>query len=174
MANLQPITKTCEPRKDVLAGALSDEHFAADLDHIVRDPASYPVYGNAEDFFALTHPTKGLRDLLSRTFGRISGATGVAGTEKGVLRPQTSFGEARPTASSPSTTWPRANGLLASSVSSTRTSSLLSAGSLRPSATSSSPSPASRPSSATPKIRSRPSPSGVTSPPSWGPPPGRR
>jgi hypothetical protein len=76
----------------VLAGSLSDEHFAADLDHIVRDPGSYPVYGNPEDFFALTHPTKGLKDLLARTFGRISGAKGIPGTEKGVLRPQTSFG----------------------------------------------------------------------------------
>lgn len=92
MANLKPIDKTCTPRDDVLAGALSDEHFAADLDHIVRDPGSYPVYGNADEFFALTHPTKGLRDLLTRTFGRISGATGIPGTEKGVLRPQTSFG----------------------------------------------------------------------------------
>lgn len=92
MANLQPITKTCTPRPDVLAGTLSDEHFAADLDHIVRDPGSYPVYGDPEEFFALTHPTKGLRDLLARTFGRISGAKGVPGTEKGVLRPQTSFG----------------------------------------------------------------------------------
>lgn len=49
MANLQPITKTCVPRPDVFAGTLSDEHFAADLDHIVRDPASYPVYGDPEE-----------------------------------------------------------------------------------------------------------------------------
>lgn len=76
----------------MLSGSLSDEHFAADLDHIVRDPASYPVYGDPDQFFALTHPTKGLRDLLARTFGRVSGAKGIAGTEKGVLRPQTSFG----------------------------------------------------------------------------------
>lgn len=92
MSALQPITSTCEPRKDVLSGGLSDEHFAADLDHIVRDPASYPVYGDPEEFFALTHPTKGLRDLLTRTFGRLSGAKGVPGTEQGVLRPQTVFG----------------------------------------------------------------------------------
>jgi predicted AAA+ superfamily ATPase len=92
VANLLPITKTCKPRSDVLSGSLSDEHFAADLDHIVRDPSSYPVYGDPEEFFALTHPTKGLRDLLTRTFGRVSGAKGIPGTEKGVLRPQTSFG----------------------------------------------------------------------------------
>lgn len=92
MSDLQPITSTCEPRKDVLSGSLSDEHFAADLDHIVRDPSSYPVYGDPEEFFALTHPTKGLRDLLTRTFARLSGAKGIAGTEHGVLRPQTVFG----------------------------------------------------------------------------------
>jgi predicted AAA+ superfamily ATPase len=92
LSALQPITSTCEPRKDVLSGSLSDEHFAADLDHIVRDPDSYPVYGKPDEFFALTHPTKGLRDLLTRTFGRLSGAKGIAGTEHGVLRPQTVFG----------------------------------------------------------------------------------
>lgn len=40
---LQPITSTCEPRKDVLSGTLSDEHSAADLDHVVRDPDSDAV-----------------------------------------------------------------------------------------------------------------------------------
>lgn len=89
---LSPITKTCTPRPDVLSGRLSDEHFAADLDHIVRDPASYPVYGDPDEFFALTHPTAGLQKLLTRTFGRISGAKDIPGAERGVLRPQTVFG----------------------------------------------------------------------------------
>jgi predicted AAA+ superfamily ATPase len=92
MSIFEPISVTCQPRKDVLSGSLTDEHFAADLDDIVRDPASYPVYGNPDEFFALTHPTKGLRDLLSRTFARLSGTKGIAGTEHGVLRPQTVFG----------------------------------------------------------------------------------
>lgn len=32
MGSLQPITTTCAPRGDVLAGGLSDNHFAAQLD----------------------------------------------------------------------------------------------------------------------------------------------
>jgi hypothetical protein len=91
MATLKPITKTCEPRDDVLEGGLADAHFAADLDMIVRDAASYPVYGDAEQFFSITHPTRGLRRLLERAFGRLSGAK-VEGAEHGVIRSQTSFG----------------------------------------------------------------------------------
>lgn len=91
MGALKAITKTCEPRADVLGGGLSDAHFAANLDMIVRDAGSYPVYGDPEQFFALTHPTKGLKRLLERTFGRLSGAK-VEGAEHAVLRSQTSFG----------------------------------------------------------------------------------
>ncbi len=87
----QPITKTCAPRPDVLSGSLADDHFAADLDKIVRDPDSYAVYGDPDQFFALTHPTKGLKDMLARTFGRLAGVN-VPGAQHGVLRPQTVFG----------------------------------------------------------------------------------
>ena len=88
---LQPITETCTPRKDVLEGQLSDLMFAANLDKIVREPESYPVYGDPEQFFGITHPTAGLKRLLSRTFGRLSGAR-VEGAEHGVIRSQTTFG----------------------------------------------------------------------------------
>lgn len=91
MSTLKSIKTTCRPRKDVLGGHLSDALFAANLDKIVRDPEAYPVYGDAEQFFALTHPTKGLRILLARAFGRLAGAN-VAGAEHGVIRSQTSFG----------------------------------------------------------------------------------
>lgn len=91
MADLQPITKTCVPRDDVLQGGLTDAHFAAQLDRIVRDPGAYPAYGEPESFFALTYPTQGLRTLLARTFARISGAK-VPGAEHGLIRSETSFG----------------------------------------------------------------------------------
>lgn len=91
MSELASITTTCEPRDDVLGGHLSDQMFAANLDTIVRDRASYPVYGEPDEFFALTHPTRGLRRLLERTFGRLAGAK-VAGAEHGVIRSQTAFG----------------------------------------------------------------------------------
>ena len=48
-----------------------------------------------------------LRDLLTRTFGRISGAKGIPGTEKGFFGPRRRSAAARPTASSRSTTWRR-------------------------------------------------------------------
>lgn len=91
MGDLASVTTTCIPRADVLAGGLNDNHFAAQLDQVVRDPAAYPVYGNPDEFFGLTYPTAGLRDLLTRTFGRLSGAK-VPGAEHGLIRSETSFG----------------------------------------------------------------------------------
>jgi hypothetical protein len=88
---LRSLTETCRPRPEVLKGGLSDNHFAAQLDKVVRDPDSYPVYGDATEFFALTYPTVGLRRLLSRTFGRLTGAN-VEGAQHGVIRSETSFG----------------------------------------------------------------------------------
>jgi hypothetical protein len=88
---LTPFRLACKPRSDVLSGGLADNHFAAQLDKVVRDPEHYAVYGDSELFFGQTYPTSGLRTLLTKTFGRVSGATGIAG-ENGVLRPTTSFG----------------------------------------------------------------------------------
>jgi predicted AAA+ superfamily ATPase len=91
MVELTPIRLACVARDDVLAGGLADNHFAAQLDKVVRDAEHYPVYGDAESFFAQTYPTSGLKTLLTKVFGRISEARGVGG-ENGVLRPTTSFG----------------------------------------------------------------------------------
>ncbi|MCZ1002042.1 DUF499 domain-containing protein [Streptomyces mirabilis] len=91
MARLVSLRSACVARDDVLEGRLADNHFAAQLDKVVRDAERYPVYGDAETFFAQTYPTSGLKKLLTKTFGRLTGAKGVAG-ENGVLRPTTSFG----------------------------------------------------------------------------------
>ena len=91
MSTLPALAAACEPREDVKAGRLRDNHFAAQLWQVVRDPEHYPLYGDAEEFFALTYPTHGLRALLSRTFGRLSGAD-VPGAEHGLIRAETSFG----------------------------------------------------------------------------------
>lgn len=37
---MQPIMKACLPRSDVLEGGLADNHFAAQLDQVVRNPAA--------------------------------------------------------------------------------------------------------------------------------------
>jgi hypothetical protein len=86
---VKPITLACTPRKDVLAGELTDQHFAAQLDAVVRNPEAYPVYGDANAFFALTYPTAGLKELLRRVFGRLSGSSD---GDSGVVRAETSFG----------------------------------------------------------------------------------
>ncbi|WP_096907611.1 ATP-binding protein [Dietzia sp. WMMA184] len=90
-AGLVALRAACEPREDVLTGGLADNHFAAQLDKVVRDADHYPVYGDPDSFFAQTYATSGLRALLTKTFGRVTGAKGVA-AENGVLRPTTSFG----------------------------------------------------------------------------------
>ncbi|MGW4018255.1 ATP-binding protein [Rhodococcus ruber] len=90
-SGLAALRTACQPRDDVLGGGLADNHFAAQLDKVVRDAEHYPVYGDPDAFFAQTYPTTGLRTLLTKTFGRVSRAKGVA-AENGVLRPTTSFG----------------------------------------------------------------------------------
>jgi hypothetical protein len=66
MSHLITITSTCVPRPD-------------------------PIYGDPTEFFNLTYPTAGLQDLLTRTFGRLTGAK-VPGAEHGLIRSETSFG----------------------------------------------------------------------------------
>lgn len=90
-SSLVALRTACVPRDDVISGGLADNHFAAQLDKVVRDPAHYPVYGDPATFFAQTYPTSGLKTLLMKTFGRVTGSQGIAG-ENGVLRPTTSFG----------------------------------------------------------------------------------
>ena len=43
------ITQSCTPRADVLQGELTDQHFAAQLDAVVRNPDKYPVYGDPDE-----------------------------------------------------------------------------------------------------------------------------
>ena len=71
VSGLVPLRPLCRARDDVSsAGGLADNHFAAQLEKVVRDPEHYPVYGDADQFFAQTYPTSGLRILLTKTFGR--------------------------------------------------------------------------------------------------------
>lgn len=83
---MQPITEACEPRKDVLEG-LEDRDFAAQLEKVVTGDEAYRAYTEAEQFFDLTYPTSGLRELIAATFGHLTGRGGSA-----ILRSQTSFG----------------------------------------------------------------------------------
>lgn len=53
----------CEPRSDVLQGALKESDFAADPSQVLRGDAP-DEYKKPELFFANTYPTKGLKNAL--------------------------------------------------------------------------------------------------------------
>lgn len=78
----------CTPREDVRQGTVRETEFAADLARVIRGeaPDDYRVPAR---FFANTHPTRGLRELLRSVLARLSGS----GTEIGaVFRLHTNFG----------------------------------------------------------------------------------
>lgn len=72
------VRDACTPRSDVLEGGLEDKHFAAQLDQVVMGAAGYEAYADAEQFFALSYPTQGLKDLLASTFSRLNSPGGGA------------------------------------------------------------------------------------------------
>ena len=63
----------CEPRPDVLQGTIAEADFAADLAQVLRGNAP-EEYRNPCQFFANTHPTRGLRDLLANVCHRLNGS----------------------------------------------------------------------------------------------------
>lgn len=76
------------PRRDVLAGELTESRFAAGLEDVVAGKAA-DTYGNPQTFFAQTYPSDGLRTLLNEALGRLLGTRpdGAA-----VIRLETNFG----------------------------------------------------------------------------------
>jgi predicted AAA+ superfamily ATPase len=70
--SLPTIFDLCEPRQDVLQGTITESDFAADLAQVLRGDA--PVeYRDPIRFFANTHPTRGLKDLLRNVCLRLTG-----------------------------------------------------------------------------------------------------
>ncbi len=82
------IFESCRPRPDVLAGAVTEADYAADLAQVVlgRGAADYV---EPERFFANSYPTRGLRNLLTNVCGRLSGAGGAV---TAIFRLDTSYG----------------------------------------------------------------------------------
>lgn len=78
----------CEPRSDVLQGALKESDFAADLSQVLRGDAP-DEYKKPELFFANTYPTKGLRNALKLVALRVLGRPEQVGA---VFRLDTQFG----------------------------------------------------------------------------------
>ncbi|HTK52781.1 MAG TPA: DUF499 domain-containing protein [Gemmatimonadaceae bacterium] len=82
------IFDVCEPRPDVLAGAITESDFAADLAQVIRGTAP-DEYRMPARFFENTYPTRGLRNLLANVCRRVSGAGGEAAS---IFRLDTQFG----------------------------------------------------------------------------------
>ncbi len=85
---MQPIFDVCQPRPEVLSGALKEDIFAARL-HDVMTGSAPPIYQDAELFFDNTYPTEGLRLLLREALGRL---TGQQPTASPIIRLETAFG----------------------------------------------------------------------------------
>ena len=82
------IYTTTRPRADVLAGAIAEADFAADLADVISARAN-PEYSDPARFFANTYPTQGLKNLLANVAGRLSGAGSSAAA---IFRLDTSYG----------------------------------------------------------------------------------
>jgi hypothetical protein len=82
------ICELCRPRADVLEGKIRDEDFAADLSQVLKGTAP-ELYKNPALFFANSHPTRRLRDLIKAVAGRLAGADSHLGS---ILRLDTSYG----------------------------------------------------------------------------------
>jgi predicted AAA+ superfamily ATPase len=70
---LPTIFDICTPRRDVLKGTISESDFAADLAQVLRGDAP-EEYLDPVKFFANTHPTRGLKDLLRNVCLRLAGS----------------------------------------------------------------------------------------------------
>lgn len=78
----------CEPRADVLQGALRESDFAADLSQVLRGDAP-DEYKKADLFFANTYPTKGIKNVLKLVALRVLGRPEQVGA---IFRLDTQFG----------------------------------------------------------------------------------
>lgn len=82
------IFSTCQPRRDVLEGTITEADFAADLAQFLKGDAP-PEYLDPASFFANTFPTRGLCNLLSNVCRRLSGR---GGESAAIFRLDTSYG----------------------------------------------------------------------------------
>ena len=82
------IFETCQPRADVLDGALREADFAADLAQVITGNGR-PEYTDPTRFFANTYPTRGLQNLLANVCRRLSGTGGEVAS---IFRLDTSYG----------------------------------------------------------------------------------
>jgi hypothetical protein len=85
---IRTVFDICTPRDDVRQGAIRESEFAADLAKVLRGNAA-EEYLQPDLFFANTHPTDGLKALLTNVFQRVSGRGGEASA---IFRLDTQYG----------------------------------------------------------------------------------
>ncbi len=85
---LPTIFEICEPRDDVVRGAIQEADFAADLAQVLRGEAPNETMFPAQ-FFANTHPTQGLKNLLRNVCLRLAGGGGEVSS---IFRLHTQYG----------------------------------------------------------------------------------
>lgn len=76
------------PQEEVLSSTLDESIFAANLTDALNGNAP-PVYSSPETFFARTHPSRGLVEVLRMSLGRLSG---ILPDEPPILRIDTNLG----------------------------------------------------------------------------------
>ena len=82
------IFETCQPRTDVLKGAITESDFAADLAQVINNTGT-DEYRDPARFFANTYPTRGLKNLLANVCRRLAG---MGGEVASIFRLDTSYG----------------------------------------------------------------------------------
>lgn len=81
------IFEACAPRQDILDGTISEANFAARLGSVVSGNGP-DDYVDSKRFFSNTHPTVGLKTLVSEVLRRLDGR----GDAPSIFRLDTSFG----------------------------------------------------------------------------------
>lgn len=84
--SLKPWKEIARPHRDVLEGSFQQAEFAADIAEVAAGKAN-PAYQDAEQFFARTYITEGMRLLLVSVARRLAGQGGDP-----VIQLQTAFG----------------------------------------------------------------------------------
>lgn len=67
------IFDACVSREDILTGEITDSDFAADLARVLNGTTA-SLYQDASLFFANTHLTRGLKNLLQNIFAKLCGS----------------------------------------------------------------------------------------------------
>lgn len=86
--SLPTLYEICTPREDVLHGTIAEADFAADLAQVLKGEAP-DEYKDPSKFFANTHPTRGLKDLLWNVCQRLNGSSSQVAS---IFRLDTNYG----------------------------------------------------------------------------------